>query len=147
MLQNGASRSLRAALWRFAELAHLIRPQKCRYRHSTTPSPNHSIYHGPCRLESRQESFSHWSVCCSLAGLPAPFSSFPCRPYLVNLLPCLTRITKRQEETVQETLAAAMPKTMAALGHFANDGEIKVWCQKRNDTTHRTVGLGRVKRS
>lgn len=48
------------------------------------------------------------------------------RPYLVNLLPCLTRITKRQEETVQETLAAAMPKIMAALGNFANDSEIKV---------------------
>ncbi|XP_072534605.1 huntingtin isoform X5 [Salminus brasiliensis] len=75
--KNGASRSLRAALWRFAELAHLVRPQKCR-------------------------------------------------PYLVNLLPCLTRITKRQEETVQETLAASMPKILAALGHFANDGEIKV---------------------
>ncbi|XP_061888954.1 huntingtin isoform X3 [Entelurus aequoreus] len=75
--KNGASRSLRAALWRFAELAHLIRPQKCR-------------------------------------------------PYLVNLLPCLTRVTKRQEESVQETLATAMPKIMAALGHFANDGEIKV---------------------
>ncbi|KAK5899903.1 hypothetical protein CesoFtcFv8_009330 [Champsocephalus esox] len=75
--KNGASRSLRAALWRFAELAHLIRPQKCR-------------------------------------------------PYLVNLLPCLSRITKRQEESVQETLAAAMPKIMSALGHFANDGEIKV---------------------
>ncbi|KAL1023919.1 hypothetical protein UPYG_G00048960 [Umbra pygmaea] len=75
--KNGASRSLRAALWRFAELAHLIRPQKCR-------------------------------------------------PYLVNLLPCLTRVTKRQEESVQETLAAAVPKIMSALGHFANDGEIKV---------------------
>ncbi|XP_041641127.1 huntingtin isoform X2 [Cheilinus undulatus] len=75
--KNGASRSLRAALWRFAELAHLIRPQKCR-------------------------------------------------PYLVNLLPCLSRITKRQEETVQETLAAAIPKIMSALGHFANDGEVKV---------------------
>uniref|UniRef100_A0AAV2LJ79 Huntingtin n=1 Tax=Knipowitschia caucasica TaxID=637954 RepID=A0AAV2LJ79_KNICA len=74
--KNGASRSLRAALWRFAELAHLIRPQKCR-------------------------------------------------PYLVNMLPCLTRIAKRQEETVQETLATAMPKIMLALGHFANDGEIK----------------------
>lgn len=55
-----------------------------------------------------------------------------CRPYLVNLLPCLTRITKRQEETVQETLAAAMPKIMVALGHFANDGEIKVSAQSRN---------------
>ncbi|XP_076831790.1 huntingtin isoform X3 [Brachyhypopomus gauderio] len=75
--KNGASRSLRAALWKFAELAQLVRPQKCR-------------------------------------------------PYLVNLLPCLTRITKRQEETVQETLASSIPKIMAALGHFANDGEIKV---------------------
>lgn len=53
------------------------------------------------------------------------------RPYLVNLLPCLTRITKRQEETVQETLAAAIPKTMVALGHFANDGEIKVTSENR----------------
>ncbi|XP_062852378.1 huntingtin isoform X2 [Trichomycterus rosablanca] len=74
--KNGASRSLRAALWRFAELAHFVRPQKCR-------------------------------------------------PYLVNLLPCLTRITKRQEEMVQETLASSIPKIMAALGNFANDNEIK----------------------
>ncbi|XP_064193966.1 huntingtin-like [Anguilla rostrata] len=74
--KNGAARSLRAALWRFAELCHLVRPQKCR-------------------------------------------------PYLVNLLPCLTRISKRPEEAVQETLAAALPKIMAPLGRFANDGEIK----------------------
>ncbi|XP_026341829.2 huntingtin [Ursus arctos] len=75
--KNGAPRSLRAALWRFAELAHLVRPQKCR-------------------------------------------------PYLVNLLPCLTRISKRPEESVQETLAAAVPKIMASFGNFANDNEIKV---------------------
>ncbi|XP_054544203.1 huntingtin isoform X3 [Talpa occidentalis] len=75
--KNGAFRSLRAALWRFAELAHLVRPQKCR-------------------------------------------------PYLVNLLPCLTRTSKRPEESVQETLAAAIPKIMAAFGNFANDNEIKV---------------------
>ncbi|KAG8508650.1 LOW QUALITY PROTEIN: Huntingtin [Galemys pyrenaicus] len=75
--KNGAFRSLRAALWRFAELAHLVRPQKCR-------------------------------------------------PYLVNLLPCLTRTSKRPEESVQETLAAAIPKIMAAFGSFANDNEIKV---------------------
>ncbi|XP_060044468.1 huntingtin isoform X2 [Erinaceus europaeus] len=74
--KNGASRSLRAALWRFAELAHLVRPQKCR-------------------------------------------------PYLVNLLPCLTRTSKRPEESVQETLAAAVPKIMASFGNFANDNEIK----------------------
>ncbi|XP_075050447.1 huntingtin isoform X1 [Mixophyes fleayi] len=75
--KNGAPRSLRAALWRFAELAHLVRPQKCR-------------------------------------------------PYLVNLLPCLAKICKRQEESVQETLAAAVPKIMSAFGNFANDHEIKV---------------------
>ncbi|XP_070613102.1 huntingtin isoform X1 [Erythrolamprus reginae] len=75
--KNGASRSLRAALWRFAELAHLVRPQKCR-------------------------------------------------PYFVNLLPCLTRVSWRPEESVQETLAAAMPKIMAAFGNFANDNDIKV---------------------
>ncbi|XP_067838539.1 huntingtin isoform X1 [Heptranchias perlo] len=75
--KNGPSRSLRAALWRFAELAHLVRPQKCR-------------------------------------------------PYLVNLLPCLARISKRSEESVQETLASAVPKIMASLGNFANDSEIKM---------------------
>ncbi|XP_068606729.1 huntingtin [Brachionichthys hirsutus] len=100
--KNGASRSLRAALWRFAELAHLIRPQKCR-------------------------------------------------PYLVNLLPCLARITKRQEETVQETLAAAMPKIMAVLGNFANDGEIKVMLKSfvanlksSSPTIRRTAGSSAV---
>lgn len=28
--KNGSSRTLRAALWRFSEMSHLIRPQKCR---------------------------------------------------------------------------------------------------------------------
>lgn len=28
--KNGSARCLRAALWRFADLCHLIRPQKCR---------------------------------------------------------------------------------------------------------------------
>lgn len=54
------------------------------------------------------------------------FSFVILRPYLVNLLPCLTRISKRPEESVQETLAAAIPKIMAAFGNFANDNEIKV---------------------
>ncbi|XP_053560168.1 huntingtin [Bombina bombina] len=97
--KNGAPRSLRAALWRFAELAHLVRPQKCR-------------------------------------------------PYLVNLLPCLTRISKRHEESVQETLAAAVPKIMAAFGNFANDNEIKVLLKafianlKSNSPTIRRTAAG-----
>jgi hypothetical protein len=55
------------------------------------------------------------------------YSSCTYRPYLVNLLPCLTRTSKRPEESVQETLAAAVPKIMASFGNFANDNEIKVW--------------------
>lgn len=74
--KNGSQRSLRASLWRFADLAHLIRPQKCR-------------------------------------------------PYIVNLLPCIARISKRPEESVQETLAAAVLKIFPVLGKFTNDGEVK----------------------
>ncbi|KAG5845042.1 hypothetical protein ANANG_G00134640 [Anguilla anguilla] len=72
--KNGASRSLRAALWRFAELSHLALPGE------PAPLPD------PDQQEARS------------AGGPS----------------------------VQETLAAAIPKIMAPFGHFANDGEIKV---------------------
>ncbi|CAL1538264.1 unnamed protein product [Lymnaea stagnalis] len=74
--KNGPSRSLRAALWRFADMCHLIRPQKCR-------------------------------------------------PYIVNLLPCVARICRREEEAVQDTLSMAMPKICSALMPFANDTEVK----------------------
>ncbi|XP_076466851.1 LOW QUALITY PROTEIN: huntingtin-like [Babylonia areolata] len=74
--KNGASRSLRAALWRFADMCHLIRPQKCR-------------------------------------------------PYIVNLLPYIARICRREEEAVQETLSNSMPKICSALMAFANDSEVK----------------------
>lgn len=133
-LQNGASRSLRAALWRFAELAHLIRPQKCRYTyrwkmifyfiHMTVLSYFSAL------LASQSSMVRGVDITIiQYLHTNALFSTLCCRPYLVNLLPCLTRITKRQEESVQETLAAAMPKIMAALGHFANDSEIKVSIQ------------------
>ena len=75
--KNGSARCLRAGLWRFADLCHLIRPQKCR-------------------------------------------------PYVVNLLPCLARISRRPEESIQETLAAAMQKLMPTLMGFTNDTEVKV---------------------
>ncbi|KAL3864910.1 hypothetical protein ACJMK2_006556 [Sinanodonta woodiana] len=75
--KNGAARSLRAALSRFAEMAHLIRPQKCR-------------------------------------------------PYIVNLLPCLTRICHREEESIQEVLLATMTKICPVLMSFANDAEVKI---------------------
>ncbi|XP_071090376.1 huntingtin-like isoform X1 [Haliotis cracherodii] len=73
----GPSRSLRGALWRFADMCHLIRPQKCR-------------------------------------------------PYIVNLLPCLARICRRDdEEAVQETLSSSMQKICPGLMGFANDTEVK----------------------
>ncbi|GAB6024871.1 hypothetical protein CHUAL_009985 [Chamberlinius hualienensis] len=75
--KNGSSRSLRAALLRFADLCHLIRPQKCR-------------------------------------------------PYMVNLVLCLVQIARRTEESVQETLAASVPKICTVLGKFTTDGEIKM---------------------
>jgi huntingtin len=75
--KNGTTRSLRAALWRFADMCHLIRPQKCR-------------------------------------------------PYVVNLLPCLARICRRPEEGLQETLQVAMGKMAPVLLGFTNDLETKV---------------------
>ncbi|XP_052100645.1 huntingtin-like [Mytilus californianus] len=74
--KNGASRSLRAAVWRFADMAHLIRPQKSR-------------------------------------------------PYIVNLLPCLARICKREDEAIQETLSIAMQKICPPLMSFATESEVK----------------------
>ncbi|KAL5022595.1 hypothetical protein ScPMuIL_001750 [Solemya velum] len=74
--KNGTPRSLRAALWRFADMAHLIRPQKCR-------------------------------------------------PYIVNLLPCLSRICQRDGEAIQETLLISMQKICPALMGFANESEVK----------------------
>lgn len=43
---------------------------------------------------------------------------------------------------MQETLAAAMPKIMAALGHFANDGEIKVSIERSKQK--KTVWCGNL---
>ena len=48
------------------------------------------------------------------------------RPYIVNLLPCLARICKREDEGIQETILLAMNKICPALMVFANDTEVKV---------------------
>ena len=45
---------------------------------------------------------------------------------MVNLLPCLSRICKRPEEAVQETLASAMAKLSPVLMGFTTDSDIKV---------------------
>lgn len=75
--KNGAARSLRAALSRFSQLAHLIRPHKGK-------------------------------------------------PYVTNLIPCIIKITEREEEMIQETLANSLPNIMNSLGSFTTDNDIKV---------------------
>ncbi|XP_035218065.1 huntingtin-like, partial [Stegodyphus dumicola] len=75
--KDGSARSLRAALSRFGDICHLMRPQKCR-------------------------------------------------PYTVNLVPALAKICQRKdEESVQETLAIVITKIMPVLGQFTNDKDIK----------------------
>ena len=48
------------------------------------------------------------------------------RPYIVNLLPCLARICRRPEESIQETLAIVMMKICPILMSFATDLEVRV---------------------
>ena len=45
----------------------------------------------------------------------------------MNLLPCISRICKRDEEAIQETMATAMQKLCPVLMGFTNDNEVKVW--------------------
>ncbi|XP_053209649.1 huntingtin-like [Panonychus citri] len=74
--KNGSSRSIRAALTRFAELAYLLKPAKCR-------------------------------------------------PYLVQLIPVLEKISARTgEDNIQETITLAMKKLMPVLGRYATENEI-----------------------
>jgi len=44
----------------------------------------------------------------------------------MNLIPCIIHIARRTEESVLETLAAAMPKIFKALGNFTSDNDVKV---------------------
>ncbi|KAK3887735.1 hypothetical protein Pcinc_008172 [Petrolisthes cinctipes] len=47
------------------------------------------------------------------------------RAYVQNLLPYVTRMARRPEEPLLDTLAMALDKIMPALGHFTNDNEVK----------------------
>ena len=49
-----------------------------------------------------------------------------CRPYLVNLLPCLEALASRSEEAIHETLALAFPSLFAVLGPHSNDNEVRL---------------------
>ncbi len=57
----------------------------------------------------------------------------------MNLLPCIARICKREEEAVQETLATSIAKLCPVLMGFTNDNEVKVsggsFYQEKKNTT------------
>ena len=55
-----------------------------------------------------------------------------CRPYLVNLLPCLQSLAARSEEQLHESLAAAFPNLFAVLGPHSNDNEIRISAANRS---------------
>ena len=48
-----------------------------------------------------------------------------CRPYLVNLLPCLETLSSRGEEQIHECMATTFPSIFTVLGHHSNTNEIR----------------------
>ena len=60
------------------------------------------------------------------SGLARYIRSAKCRPYLVNLLPCLDLLSQRSEEAVHEAMAGCFPQLMAVLGPHSNDNEIRI---------------------
>lgn len=46
--------------------------------------------------------------------------------HVENLIPCIIEITKRQEESVHETLAIFIENTFKVVGVFIQDNDIKV---------------------
>ena len=72
---------------------------------------------------------------CVRAGLSRHIRPAKCRPYLVNLLPCLEALASRSENALHETLALAFPNLFAVLGPHSNDNEVipcKRWKLKVN---------------
>ncbi|XP_057306791.1 huntingtin-like isoform X2 [Hydractinia symbiolongicarpus] len=49
-----------------------------------------------------------------------------CRPYVANLLPCIVKIAKRNDDSVQEVLATMMLKLCPVLGNFMTELDIKI---------------------
>ncbi|ESO07434.1 hypothetical protein HELRODRAFT_170769 [Helobdella robusta] len=49
-----------------------------------------------------------------------------CRPYLVNILPCLSRISQRSDESIQECLLSFMHNISSILIPYATELEIKM---------------------
>lgn len=48
------------------------------------------------------------------------------RPYVANMLPCIVKIAKREDDSVQESLGVMMQKVVPVLGIFMSEGDVKV---------------------
>ena len=107
---------MRAALIRFADLCSMMRPQKCRLKISWSSINFFGVF------------FNFYGDILSTL-----------RPYVKNLLPCLIRICRRPEESIQETLASVMPKLCFVFMRFATDAEIKV--RRSSNSVHFTFSV------
>jgi len=63
---------------------------------------------------------------CRFSALARHIRPAKCRPYLVNLLPCLAALARRSEEQVHEALAMSLPGLLQVLGPHTNDNEVKI---------------------
>ena len=87
---------------------------------------------GKLQVELYKEIKKNGSLRCvraaltRFAGLARNIRSAKCRPYLVNLLPCLDLLSQRSEEAVHEAMAGCFPQLMAVLGPHSNDNEIRI---------------------
>ncbi|KAG7155913.1 Huntingtin-like [Homarus americanus] len=77
---------------------------------------------GKIQVELYKEIKKNGSVRSLRAALSRPQKG---RAYVQNLLPYVTRMARRPEEPLLETLAVSLEKIMPTLGHFTNDNEIK----------------------
>lgn len=63
------------------------------------------------------------------ANMTHKIRSNKCRPYIMSLLPALSKICERDDDSIQECLSSSLPKIFSCLGSFAGDAELKEFLQ------------------
>nr|CAD7575629.1 unnamed protein product [Timema californicum] len=124
--KNGSARTLRAALWRFAELCHMISSRV--YCESDTLNP--AATEAGCIQKFVASLCNVATLCAGSISVLQHTLLHPTRCSglsAVDLVPLYspTDPRRRTEEPVLETLAVAMPKIFAALGNFTSDNDVK----------------------
>lgn len=73
---------------------------------------------GPLRsLKAALWRFSHLA---DLIRLPKR------RQYLINFIPCIISMSRREEESIHEALMNSLPKILQSLGNFLSENDVKV---------------------